>query len=274
VADNVVLSQQNQLDVANYLMSDKQYAVAADAYERFIRPRFRGCVSDEEPGEDVEMDSNPVIVAGYGRFGQIVSRLLMADGLRTTLLDHDSGQIELVGRYGYKVFYGDASRTQLLQAAGAESAKLLVIAIDDHEKAVQMVHSARQFFPQLKVLARAYDRSHAYELMDAGADIVTRETFGSALVMGEEALKLLGYDDARAYRVMRTFKRHDEEGLKKLYEVWGDDHAYGLRIRQNLEDLERVLQDDSEDQEAQFREVWRHLQGAESGSAGGSSSDG
>lgn len=215
-------------------------------YERLIRPRFVDCVS---PREDDEIDAgpNPVIVAGYGRFGQIVSRLLAADGIQTTLLDHDSGQIEMTGRFGYKVFYGDASRVQLLQSAGAEEARLLVIAIDDREKAVQMVVSAKQFFPHLKVLARAYDRSHAYELMDVGAEVVTRETFGSALVMGEEALKLMGYDDARAYRVMRTFKKHDEEGLKKLYEVWGDDQAYGLRIRQYVEDLEKVLKDDSDD---------------------------
>ena len=214
-------------------------------YERLIRPRFVDCVS---PREDDEIDAgpNPVIVAGYGRFGQIVSRLLTADGIQTTLLDHDSGQIEMTGRFGYKVFYGDASRVQLLQSAGAEEARLLVIAIDDREKAVQMTVSAKQFFPHLKVLARAYDRSHAYELMDVGAEVVTRETFGSALVMGEEALKLMGYDDAHAYRVMRTFKKHDEEGLKKLYEVWGDDQAYGLSIRQYVEDLEKVLKDDSD----------------------------
>jgi len=215
-------------------------------YERLIRPRFVDCVS---PREDDEIDAgpNPVIVAGYGRFGQIVSRLLTADGIQTTLLDHDSGQIELTGRFGYKVFYGDASRVQLLQSAGADEARLLVIAIDDREKAVQMVVSAKQFFPHLKVLARAFDRSHAYELMDVGAEVVTRETFGSALVMGEEALKLMGYDDAHAYRVMRAFKKHDEEGLRKLYEVWGDDQAYGLRIRQYVEDLEKVLKDDSDD---------------------------
>jgi monovalent cation:proton antiporter-2 (CPA2) family protein len=232
-------------------------------YERLIRPRFVDFVSQQDDDE-IESGSNPVIVAGYGRFGQIVSRLLNADGIRTTLLDHDSGQIELTGRFGYKVFFGDASRVQLLQSAGANEARLLVIAIDEREKAVQMVTSAKQFFPHLKVLARAYDRSHAYELMEAGAEIVTRETFGSALVMGEEALKLLGYDDARAYRLMRQFKKHDEEGLKKLFEVWGDDHAYGLRVRQNVEDLERVLKDDREDSEAQYRQAWQHLQGAES----------
>ena len=234
------------------------------AYERWIRPRFIGCASTEG-AEDEEMDAQdqPVIVAGYGRFGQIVSRLLRADGIETTLLDHDAGQIELTGRFGYKVFYGDASRVELLNAAGAGEARLLVIAIDDRDKAVQMVTSAKQFFPHLKVLARAYDRSHAYQLMEAGADVITRETFGSALIMGEEALKLLGYENSRAYRVMRTFKRHDELGLQKLYEVWGDDHAYGLRVRQYVEDLEQVLKDDSKEYEAHFREAWKFMQGTE-----------
>jgi len=234
------------------------------AYEHWIRPRFIDCASTEG-AEDEEMDTQdqPVIVAGYGRFGQIVSRLLRADGIETTLLDHDAGQIELTGRFGYKVFYGDAGRVELLSAAGADEARLLVIAIDDRDKAVQMVTSARQFFPHLKVLARAYDRSHAYQLMEAGADVITRETFGSALIMGEEALKLLGYENSRAYRVMRTFKRHDELGLQKLYEVWGDDHAYGLRVRQYVEDLEQVLKDDSKEYEAHFREAWKYMQGTE-----------
>jgi len=232
------------------------------AYDRLVRPRFVDCVS---PPDDEEIDAgpSPVIVAGYGRFGQIVSRLLKADGIETTLLDHDSSQIELTGRFGYKVFYGDASRIQLLQAAGAEEAKLLVIAIDERDKAVQMVTAAQQFFPHLKILARAYDRSHAYQLMDAGADVITRETFGSALIMGEEALKLLGYDDAQAYGLMRTIKRHDEEGLKKLYEVWGDDQAYGLRIKEYVEQLEKVHKDDRAESIEQFNKAWTHLQGAE-----------
>ena len=233
-------------------------------YDRVVRPRFVGLVEAEEEDDEIDADSSPVIVAGYGRFGQIVSRMLHAEGIATTLLDHDSGQIELTGRFGYKVFYGDASRVQLLEAAGAEEARLLVVAIDNREKAVKMVVSAREFFPHLKVLARAYDRSHAYELMKAGADVVTRETFGSALMMGEEALKLLDYGESHAYRVMRTFKKHDEDGLKKLYEVWGDDQAYGLRVRQSIEDLERVLKEDRGYSEEQYEDAWARMKKAES----------
>jgi monovalent cation:proton antiporter-2 (CPA2) family protein len=203
------------------------------AYERWIRPRFR------EGDED-----NLVIIAGYGRFGQIVSRLLNASGFETTLLDHDAAQIEMVGRFGSKVFYGDASRADLLESAGAERAKMLVIAIGNREKAIRTVETAKVNFPHLKILARAYDRRHAYELMKAGAECITRETFGSALTMGGDALRLLGIPDHRAARMMDAFEKHDTEGMHKLYEVWGDDQAYGLRIRQNLEDLEKVLRDD------------------------------
>ncbi|NIP17672.1 MAG: potassium transporter [Xanthomonadales bacterium] len=224
------------------------------AYERIIQPRFAGSASAGTESGEIEEQDNQVIIAGYGRFGQIVSRLLQASGFSTTLLDHDVGQIELVSRFGSKVFYGDASRAELLKAAGAGRAKLLVIAIDDREKTVNMVDTARMHFPGLKVLARAYDRRHAYELINAGADVIRRETFGSALMVGEEALKLLGYDEERAHRNALKFKLHDEQGLRKLYEVWGDDQAYGLRIRQNLEDLETVLRDDQSSGEDRLME--------------------
>jgi len=258
--NNVIDAELAKLLIVVVVLSMAATPLIIIAYDRTIRPRFVGCVSGgHEKDEEMDEQENPVIVAGYGRFGQIVSRLLKADGIDTTLLDHDSGQIELSGRFGFKVFYGDASRVELLKAAGADDSRLLVIAIDDRDKAVQMVVTARQFFPHLKVLARAYDRSHAYKLMDAGADVITRETFGSALIMGEEALKLLGYEDSKAYRVMRTFKHHDEEGLQKLYEVWGDDNAYGLRVRQNVEDLEKVLKDDSVEPDEHYEEAWRRL---------------
>ena len=232
------------------------------AYERWLRPLFATSIA---PPDDTRFDEddNPVIIAGFGRFGQIVSRMLRAGQIRCTLLDHDSGQIELTGRFGNKVFYGDASRRELLEAAGASRAKLLVVAIDQRAKAIEMVRVAKEHFPELKVLARAYDRPHTYQLMEAGADVVTRETFGSALIVGEEAYKALGYDDAQAYRIMRIFKRHDEEGLEKLYELWGDDKRYGMEIRQHLDELKKVLQDDSDTAEDHFREAWKLLRDAE-----------
>jgi len=217
--------------------------VAILLFEKYIQPRL---IKTYGKREDDRIDSaeNPVIVAGFGRFGQVVSRLLKASGFESTLLDHDAGQIELTERFGNKVFYGDAANGELLRAAGAEHARLLVIAIDDRAKAVNMIQIARNQFPGLKILARAYDRTHAYELIYAGADFITRETFGSALAMGEEALKMLGESDNRAKRLVESFDQHDSEGLLKLADVWGDDHEYGIRIRENLEELERVLKAD------------------------------
>jgi len=217
--------------------------IAIIFFEKILQPRLVGTCNEREDDE-IDDGETPVIVAGFGRFGQVVSRLLKASGHESTQLDHDAGQIELSGRFGNKVFYGDAANVELLRAAGAENARLLVIAIDERQKAIDMIHSARMQFPGLKILVRAYDRTHAYELIHAGADFIVRETFGSALATGEEALRLLGHSDARAKHMAARFDKHDTEGMYKLSEVWGDDHEYGIRVRQNLEDLEQVLQAD------------------------------
>ena len=238
------------MDIANRLimvvvLSMVLTPVAILIFEKVIRPRLINAYGEPEYDE-IENAENPVVIAGYGRFGQVVSRLLKASGYTSTLLDHDAGQIELTRRFGNKVFYGDAVNAELLRSAGAGRARLLVIAIDERDKAVKMIHIAHQHFPGLKILARAFDRRHAYELIEAGADFIARETFGSALATGEEALRLLGHNEQSAKRLAASFDKHDTEGMHKLSEVWGDDHAYGLRIHQNLEDLERVLQADLE----------------------------
>jgi monovalent cation:proton antiporter-2 (CPA2) family protein len=238
------------IDIANRLimvvvLSMMLTPVVILVYEKYIQPRLMNRMGTREPDEIDETD-NPVIIAGYGRFGQVVSRLLKASGYKSTLLDHDAGQIELTGRFGNKVFYGDAANPELLRSAGAGRARLLVIAIDDREKVLDMIHIAQMHFPNLKVLVRAFDRTHAYELLRAGADYIVRETFGSALTLGREALVMLGNSEARAKRMAESFDLHDTEGMVRLSEVWGNDHEYGLRIRQNLEDLEAVLQADKD----------------------------
>ena len=222
--------------------------IAIIIFEKVIQPRLVSTCGEREDDE-IDDAGNPVIIAGFGRFGQVVSRLLKASGFASTLLDHDAGQIELSGRFGSKVFYGDAANVELLKSAGAENARLLVIAIDEREKVISMIQSVKMHFPKLKLLVRAYDRTHAYELMHAGADFIARETFGSALATGEEALKLLGHGEEQAKRLAAKFDKHDTEDMRKLSEVWGDDHAYGLRLRQNLEDLENVLQADMDSAE-------------------------
>ena len=201
--------------------------------------------------EDEDITStDEVIIAGYGRFGQIVGRLLSAQGYKLTILDHKPSQVELVRRFGNKVYYGDASRKELLEAAGAREAKLLVIAVDEPDKTLEIIATARKNFPQLKLLARAIDRRHAYELLRCQVGF-RRETFDSAMHLGVDALKLLGHEDQAAERAGEIFTQHDEQSLIVLSKVWGDDKSYGVAVRQRMEDLQQVLQADQQEQRAQ-----------------------
>lgn len=214
--------------------------------ERLVQPRFIS-LTPEADADDIDDNENPVIIAGFGRFGQIIGRLLLANGCQITVLDHSPGQIELLRRFEWKVFYGDASRLDLLHAAGAERAKLLVVAIDEREKILEVVDLVHKHFPHLKILARAIDRRHAYELVRRGVDVIQRETFSSALDMGVEALKLLGVRSYRAHRAAQTFKHHDEEALRDVAGMEGDDTVVIARSRQLARDLEQLLQTDEED---------------------------
>jgi glutathione-regulated potassium-efflux system ancillary protein KefC/glutathione-regulated potassium-efflux system protein KefB len=189
-----------------------------------------------------------VIIAGYGRFGQILGRLLTAQGYHLSILDHSPSQIEMLRRFGNKVFYGDAANRDLLAASGANDAQLLVIAVDDADKILEIVALAKKHYPHLKIVARAIDRRHAYELLHLGVTSFKRETFDSALNLGVEALTLLGNSREAAERAGRLFSAHDEESLHTLADVWGDDHSYGIAVKQRIEDLKHVLKKDQVEQ--------------------------
>lgn len=224
--------------------------------DRLVQPRFAPVTSERE-ADEIDDNENPVIIAGFGRFGQIVGRLLIANGCKATVLDHNPGQIDLLCRFGFKVFYGDASRLDLLHAAGAERARLLVVAIDNRETILETVELARKRFPHLKILARAIDRSHAYELIRRGADVVQRETFGSALEMGVEALKLLGVRSYKAHRAAHTFKEHDEQALQEMAIVEKrDETVLVASSRQLAQQLEQLLQADDRDLAHEVDRAW------------------
>lgn len=197
---------------------------------------------------EIEATKN-VIIAGYGRFGQIIGRLLTAQGYHLSILDHSSGQIELLRRFGNKVFYGDAARKDLLDASGANDAQLLVIAIDDADKILEIAKLAQKHYPHLKIAARAIDRRHAYQLMKIGINTFKRETFDSALNLGVDALTLLGNDEEISIRAGKLFAVHDNESMIELAELWGDDHSYGIASKQRTEDLKQVLHNDKKEQE-------------------------
>lgn len=198
--------------------------------------------------ENEAFDSRPdAIIAGFGRFGQIVGRLLIVNGFKTSTLEASAEQVELVRRFGRRVYYGDATRLELLRAAGAAEARLLVVAIDDRDQAEELVETARANFPNLKVLARAFDRRHAYRLLDKGAHIVERETFEASLTLGAEALKVLGFKGVQAVRAAKLFRKHDVNMFEALAEVWGDEERFTIAARESSERMNELLAADIRD---------------------------
>jgi voltage-gated potassium channel Kch len=223
--------------------------------ERLVQPRF-GTRERVKPEPDAIEETNPVIIAGYGRFGTIVGRLLRANGIGTTVLDLDSDHVEMLRKLGQKVFYGDASRIDLLRAAGAGSARVLVVAVDDPERILGIVETAAKHFPHLEILTRAVSRTHAYELIDAGVDDIYRESFDSSIRVGVDAMRRLGWPGHEAFRRARMFRRHDETALRELAGMRRDQKAYIHGIRQQTEELERILQADLRDFHPEDDSAW------------------
>jgi monovalent cation:proton antiporter-2 (CPA2) family protein len=210
-------------------------------YER-VAALMDAAIPDKVPDTGDFEDGEPdIIIAGFGRFGQITGRLLTANGFRSTVLDSDIEQIDLLRRFGRRVHYGDATRMDLLRAAGIERARMLIVALDDREKTVELVETARKAFPDLVILARAWDRRHAYDLLANGADAVERETFEAALSLGATALQKLGFRAHRAHRAASFFRRHDRRSFEELRPVWGQEEAYILASRDAAKTMDKLL---------------------------------
>lgn len=195
-------------------------------------------------------EAGSVIIAGHGRFGQIVNRLLVASGVKTVALDHEAEIIDMLSNVGVKSYYGDATRPELLQAAGIESARAIVIAIDDRQRAVEMVEHIRRHYPQVKILARAFDVNHLYLLNKAGVDIAVREMFDGSLEIGKEALKAIGVHPFKVEKMSQTFRRHDQAGLDKLYDLWDENpdiarnRAFLAGAKEHGETLKELMETD------------------------------
>lgn len=210
--------------------------------DKVIMPRLL-TLSTPEP-DNIEDDNNPVIIVGYGRFGQIIGRLLKANGFESTVLDFNSDHVDTIRRFGRKVYYGDATRIDLLKSAGAAKAKILVIAIADVEKSLTLIKEVRKVFPQLRIFVRAIGRQHAYELMDADV-VFERETFLSALSLGEKVLTDLGYHPYRAKRASQIFKAHDNRILEELVNIYKENHLeYFESSKENEEIIAAILKAD------------------------------
>ena len=236
--------------------------------EKLVQPRFgtRERVTREP---DAIEETNPVLIAGYGRFGTIIGRLLRANGINVTVLDLDSDHVEMLRQLGQKVFYGDASRLDLLRAAGAESAQVLVVAVDDPERILEIAATAHKHFPHLAVMTRAISRTHAYELIEAGEEHVYRESLDSSIRVGVDVMRELGLPGYEAHRLGRMFRRHDEQALHELAGVRVDQKAYVHGVRRQTEELERILRTDErffhpEDDPAWDAESLRRESGSDS----------
>ncbi|MGZ5947463.1 MAG: NAD-binding protein, partial [Caulobacteraceae bacterium] len=187
-----------------------------------------------------------VIIAGFGRFGQVAGRLLTANKFNTVVLDASIEHIELLRRFGRRVHYGDATRMDLLRQAGAEHAKVLLVAIDDTDATAKLVETAHEAFPNLKIIARAWDRRHAYDLLRSGANEVERETFEGGLMAGIKTLKALGMRSDRAKRAADLFRAHDQKLFNKLAPLAGEEERFILAARDAQSTMDRLLAADLE----------------------------
>ena len=191
----------------------------------------------------IEHDDARVIIAGFGRMGNMIGRLLRANGIKTTVLDLNPDLVDVVRKVGLKAHYGDASRLDLLHAAGAEKAEVLILALDNPAKTVEIAQTARRHFPHLKVLARVRDRDDGYGLVNLGFEHVYRETFGTALDMGFEALRQMGFRGHQAYRAVQSFRQINEKAFRELARHWGDEKVFLSMLRQKIGEAEDSLRD-------------------------------
>ena len=202
----------------------------------------------ERPFDAIEEQTPQVIIAGFGRVGQIVGRILKLKRIPFTALDISPEQVETVRRFGNnKVYYGDASRLDLLTAAKADRARLFVLAIDDVEASIRTAQTVRRHFPALTVYARARNRFHAHRLMDLGVQLIERETFLSSLDLAREVLEAVGVRGWEAQQIVARFKVHDEQTLRRQHAVYHDETQLIQTSRQAAEELQGLFESDQED---------------------------
>jgi glutathione-regulated potassium-efflux system ancillary protein KefC/glutathione-regulated potassium-efflux system protein KefB len=206
---------------------------------------FKRKEADERPFDTPEELYPRVIIAGFGRFGQIVGRILRAKKIAFTALEASQTQVDFLRRFGNQVFYGDASRLELLRAAHAENAAVFVLAIDDVEASVRTAELIIKHFPHLKIFARARNRQHAFRLMDLGVRYIIRETLVSSLEMSERVLEALGSSRAKAAETVRKFRTHDEATMAKQHAVKDDENKFRETSRESAEQLRQLFETDA-----------------------------
>ena len=225
-------------------------------HDRIIAPKLQKAATERAP-DVIETKERSVIMAGFGRLGTDLGRMLMSTGIKPVILDHNEANVDVLRRFGFEVYYGDATRLDLLESAGAAEAELLIITLGDHEKSMELVRLAQKHYPQLKIAVNAADRRAAFEFMDLGVTTIRRETFGTALTLGQDALQLLGFHPYEAYKIRRLFRKKDKETMPELYRIHRqDEDKYISMYQQHNANLAELMTQDREIDMAELDKAW------------------
>ena len=198
-------------------------------------------LNDAEEIDPGEAEESQIIIAGFGRFGQIVGRFLLSQGYKLTILEEDPDQVRLLRDFGYQVYYGRASDERILETIKTKKAKYFIVAVDDHQASLQIIDLLNQKYPRLKVLARAIDRRHVYDLMDRKVHSIQRETFLSSLAIGEDILTHMGVTKNSIKKKIKLFSEHDNSTIKMMKRMFDNNENYSLTFKQRQEDLKNLL---------------------------------
>ncbi|TQE78057.1 monovalent cation:proton antiporter-2 (CPA2) family protein [Leptospira noguchii] len=202
--------------------------------------------------EDTIEEQNRVIVAGFGRFGQIIARMLFVHKIGFTALEHNPDQVNLARKFGYKIYYGDASKLSLLRSAGAEHADLFILAIQDIDISVKVAELIKKNFPNLTIIARARNREHVFKLMELGIQVIRRDTFASALELAGETLSQLGFMDSEVEKKVKKFRAHDELTLKGQFQIRGNEKEFIQFSKNSMRQLEDAFEADRQEKEGKI----------------------
>lgn len=249
----VIMSFSMQLNIIPNMLANQIMAIIAISMistpflllinERLIDPYF-GVKEKKSDTYDEINENNDVIIAGFGNFGSTIGRLLKNNGIPATILDMDSDRVDLLRKMGFKVYYGDATRLELLKAAGCENAKLFIAAIDNPTANLIVIELLKKHFPHLKILARARNRNDAFELVDMGLDSIYRENLYSAVHLGVDALVFMGHRRYSATRQGQHFIKHDEEAIFRLAKKRHDKKAFMISAMEEIEMQEQLFKND------------------------------
>jgi voltage-gated potassium channel Kch len=214
-----------------------------------IEPRFKK--SGPKEFDRIDDDESRVIISGAGRFGQVITRVLRTRKIRFTSLEADVTQVETLRRYGIKVYYGDASRLEMLQAARADKAEIFILAIDDADASVRTAEVLHKHYPHLKIFARARNRQHALRLMELNVHYIMRETFLSSLDVAQHALEALGHSRAEAVESIKRFRAIDERTLNEQLHFRDDEQKLIQSAQLVAKELDRLFEADEKQVEQQ-----------------------